>query len=646
MTLQIRAISIYSHEGEVRDVEFRLNALNVVSGASKTGKSALLDIVDYCWGRKECNVAEGVIRMCVSWFAVHFDHRGEGILVARKNPGTAEKTSDQIYFARGVEERPNDSSVFYKNITRPELRSLFSSILGISENIHVPKEGSTREPLKVSSGHAIIFCMQSQGEIANRDFLFHRQGDSFVRQDIRDSLPYFLGAVDENHFISVQRLHDLKRNLRKLKRDNDDVLSIEQDINAKALSLYQEAQRFGLIASDVEPVESESVIARLQAVESQPMQAFAIDGPQADISELDDRRRNMLERLQNLREEISKVKRLNRSTEDFETEAREQEARLTSIGLISEIEDVNHNSCPLCESRLDIPVPTVDEIRGALSRLQTQLRTVHADKPRLQKRLSDLESEREELSEQLRFVQDEIAKRIQDNERLYQEPNQFVEQARVAGRIGYYLESRAMTEPESDLPRRIRLLNAQIEELQRIVDDAEAEDRLMNSLTLVGRDLAEFGRKLDLEHCDYLVRIDHKRLTVVAETETGGIYLSQMGSGQNWVGYHVGAHLSLHKHFHRRQRPVPSFLLLDQPSQAHYPPDLDQDQFGRIDNLRSEDQNAVLQLFSLLNDFCADVDPMQLIVIDHVELREKWFEDAMVQRWRDGDALVPDSWQE
>ena len=48
MTLQIRSISIYSRGGERRDVKFRLGALNIVTGASKTGKSALLDIVDYC----------------------------------------------------------------------------------------------------------------------------------------------------------------------------------------------------------------------------------------------------------------------------------------------------------------------------------------------------------------------------------------------------------------------------------------------------------------------------------------------------------------------------------------------------------------------------------------------------------------------
>ena len=55
--IQLRAIAIYSHQGERREIQFELGRLNIVTGASKTGKSALLDIVDYCWGRSEITIA-------------------------------------------------------------------------------------------------------------------------------------------------------------------------------------------------------------------------------------------------------------------------------------------------------------------------------------------------------------------------------------------------------------------------------------------------------------------------------------------------------------------------------------------------------------------------------------------------------------
>ncbi len=51
MTFQIANIILYSHDGRIRELPFRIGELNVITGASKTGKSALIDIVDYCTGR-------------------------------------------------------------------------------------------------------------------------------------------------------------------------------------------------------------------------------------------------------------------------------------------------------------------------------------------------------------------------------------------------------------------------------------------------------------------------------------------------------------------------------------------------------------------------------------------------------------------
>ena len=118
---------------------------------------------------------------------------------------------------------------------------------------------------------------------------------------------------------------------------------------------------------------------------------------------------------------------------------------------------------------------------------------------------------------------------------------------------------------------------------------------------------------------------------MVADTDEGPLSLAHMGSGENWVGYHVAVHLSFHRLFRRRNRPVPGFLMLDQPSQAHYPPERDNQ--GRIDELGDEDQAAVRRLFELLYRYTTELHPvMQVIVADHVELLDTWFRDFIVQR--------------
>lgn len=642
MTLQIRAIAIYSRDGERRDVRFNLGALNIITGASKTGKSALLDIVDYCWGRSECTIAEGEIRRGVSWFAVLFDRDGEGILIARKNPGPAKKASDEIYFERNVEEFPESHSGFIKNVTADGIRVQLSQILGIAENLYVPEPGATRRPLEASASQAIFFCLQAQDEIANRRLLFHRQGEERIPQAIKDTLPYFIGAMGEDHYLKQKRYEDARLRLRRLERDYAEARAMTDEASSTARNLFQEAKRAGLIPLDAAADSPEALQNLLEEASApRPFGYSPVDDPTSDLTDLEDRRRRLRAELQEIRDEIADLNRLTREASEFETEAREQHARLASIGLLADDGD-GHEFCPICESQLSTPVPSVHEIRRSMIGLDRQLSSVRRDNPRLQAKIAELELRRTEREGEMRAVQQDITTRIAENERLRIEQDQFTEQARIAGRIGYYLENVRTLGSDEGLRLQIARVRAEVAELEQALDRESMEERLTTALSLIGRDITTYAGLLQLEHGDNPLRLDRKNLTVVADTVDGPLSLPQIGSGENWVGYHVAAHLALHKHFRASRRPIPAFLMLDQPSQAHYPPDRD---IGQITGGEDEDQAAVARLYRLLWEYCQKHHPsMQIIVADHVELLQDWFRESIVERWRDGIKLVPITW--
>ncbi len=60
--MKINSIHIYSNDGRRRDLAFHLSGLNVITGRSSTGKSALSEILEYLMGRSTFNIPEGVIR--------------------------------------------------------------------------------------------------------------------------------------------------------------------------------------------------------------------------------------------------------------------------------------------------------------------------------------------------------------------------------------------------------------------------------------------------------------------------------------------------------------------------------------------------------------------------------------------------------
>lgn len=644
MKIQLRSISIYSHHGERRDVQFKIGKLNIVTGASKTGKSALLEIVDYCWGRKDFTVPTGVIRTSVSWFAILLERDGEGILIARKNPGQSGRASSEIYFARGVEGPPSNVTEFRRNITLPSLKHELSKILGISRNKSIPSTGALSEPGEVSSRHAILFCLQGQGEIANKEILFHRQAESFLSKAIKDVLPYFLGAVDEDHFLKLMRYQTERKRLRKLERERDERLAISQNLSGTARGLWDEALRAGLISPDVELGSPESAIRILkEAVASERNESIIIDDPPADLATLEEHRRKLRRQLREIREELNEIQRLQHAASDFEREAQHQQARLASIGLIKANSDDADNVCPLCDQSLSVPVPAISEINDSLAKIQSQLESIRRDTPRIEGRLTQLESLRQDIGQDLRNVNSDIQIRIQQDDELRDEQHRFVERARVRGRIDLYIESIDVTDIDGALIQDIEHTKALVDELAVVNDDEFVQERLETTLRIIGRSLTKYATDLGLEHREKLLRLDPRRLTVVADAIDRSTTLLQMGSAENWVGYHVATHLSLHDFFRSSRRPVPSFLMLDQPSQSHFP--REPDPLKPNNESADEDQAAVRQLFKYMHDYCQEFTPnMQIIVVDHVELQDAWFKGSTVDRWRDGSALVPESW--
>src|SRR5258708_19011132 len=82
--------------------------------------------------------------------------------------------------------------------------------------------------------------------------------------------------------------------------------------------------------------------------------------------------------------------------------------------------------CPVCESQLAEATPLVAEIERSLKDLSEQLDAVQAENPRLQVRLASLLREEALLQERLRDNQQRIANRMQENEILRVQQENFI----------------------------------------------------------------------------------------------------------------------------------------------------------------------------------------------------------------------------
>ena len=218
MSFQILGIAVYNEHGETREIKFKRGAVNIITGASKTGKSALIQIVDYCLGRTSYLIPAGKIRKTVVWYAVKLTSESSEVIIARPAPEKGVQSNTEVFLLQGTKLKFPKLDDLEKTMNTSGLEKFLTEMIGITANRNVPKEGHSRDPLTANIKHAKFLLFQPQYRIADQTSLFYRQEDDTISQAIKDTLPYFLGAVGDERFDQVQKLRRARRKLKLLER--------------------------------------------------------------------------------------------------------------------------------------------------------------------------------------------------------------------------------------------------------------------------------------------------------------------------------------------------------------------------------------------------------------------------------------------
>jgi hypothetical protein len=536
------------------------------------------------------------------------------------------------------------------NTTAGECREYLAGAIGIEENLHTPSIGQTRAALAANFVHSLYYCFQGQGEIANPEVLFHRQNRDWQAQTIRDTLPYFLGAQGLDELRRRQRLAEQRRLLRQAQQRLARAQSETFEEVDRARGLLIEAGDVGLVGTEeIDRVGDQSVQESrvlLQSLVDRTLEPAPIDDGgtgfetiRLELADQRERAREILEQLQGL-ENFSEV------AASYSTELSEQHARLQSIGLIPE--GVHEAQCPLCGSSMGTDPDAQHELLTAeLEAVSRRLELAGRDRPRIERARSDLLEEREGVLGRISELNATLSALATTNDLVARERQRVNVQSYLKGKISEYLSSVVDLSSEELEAQRAEVLRLEtaVRELEVSLDPELVRSRVESSIARISRDITAIAAHLGLGYSESGVRLDANRLTVVADTPAGPAYLDagQIGSGLNWVGYHLAVYLSLQRYFIEQDRPVPRFVLIDQPSQAFFPPD--RQTGGDLEELSDTDREHTKDLYQLMFDEVqARQGSLQLIVLDHADFEDQWFQDAVVQRWRDGEALIPSSW--
>ena len=262
--MKIKSIHLYSHDGQRRDLEFHVNGLNVITGRSSTGKSALSDIVEYCMGRSDCNVPEGVIRDKVAWFAVLYQFPNEQVLIAKPSPEDGGASCSIAMERRGTVVPVPTFQELAVNTDDDAVLALLSKLLGIPENrTEVPLE-SSRNSYEATIKHTYYYLFQKQGLVANKDQLFYRQNEQYQPQTIRDTLPILLGVSSNDRYELEGKLRLAQRDLRISAKFLEEARQAIDTSEQKGLNLLSEARSVGIVPAIAQSADNEAVLGMLR----------------------------------------------------------------------------------------------------------------------------------------------------------------------------------------------------------------------------------------------------------------------------------------------------------------------------------------------------------------------------------------------
>jgi hypothetical protein len=648
--LQIEAFVLYHRTiAEPRVLPLK-PGLNVLTGWRSTGKSSLIEIVDYCFGRKTLTVSAGKIRQTVAWYGLVLRNDDKFAFSGRPAPTEGHATSSEALFLPLSSAAAPDRSVLRGNCNVEELRSELSAFAGFADTQFSPPESAVRPKLNLHIAHALPVSLQDEEDIDSKSRLFHRGQDREVMQSLRDTFPYMVGAADADAPVLRGRLSELRSEVRRIDRSLDRLASASSETDERGLTLLVLAGEAGLAQSpdlDTEPPAPSDILAALRSAVAQDPEGPTSFPPTGEAERLLDQRRALYEQLRAAQRDEALLRDFGTDRDAFSVETNEQRARLATIGLLGDSDDVSR--CPVCDSELEVPDHNAAHFVDQLRSLERDLHGVAEMEPRTRKALEEAASSVASLSEQIRTV----TGALNDLERQERQSRQALtlsaRRARTQGLIEEFLRStpqEASTE-QAALKERRAVVQAEIEELSAKVDSEVEQEKLDGALAIIGADMTDLARRLRLEHSEGQVRLRLTQTTLVITTLDGRSFpLQSIGGAGTRVGYHLAAHLAIHRLLRARKRPTPSFLILDHPTGPYYPEEIPEGQEPQLS--RESDRAIVEGMFGLIRSVVDDLDgALQVLVTDHATFYgEAWFDDALVEDWRNGSGLIPEEWDE
>ncbi|MFA8341419.1 MAG: DUF3732 domain-containing protein [Rhodothermaceae bacterium] len=652
MKCYLNTIGVLDNSDIVHSISFT-KGLNIITGKSSTGKSALIEIFDYCMGCSEFTIPVGVITNVSKFYFIILELNEVFLVLARSKNSSSGflKVESELPNLDDIDDSYFEDKYFQKMDTfKLVLGRYFGlNITDTDEDLeHRNYRYNNAKKERPSIRNIISYLLQHQNLIANKHSIFYRFDEKAKRDQTIEQFKIFNGYITQDYFILKQKIAEGEKKLKQLENKQQ---QIDQNKSDKELGLNSLLKGYYAVVG--KPLFDKHI----KVVLSEPAKYYdyliELDAkPDSDSNEAVNQikdytfQRNKL--IAEKRNNMIKINNINSSIE-YANQYKNQ------INEIVETSGANiyQSNCPFCNTKNTELLNQANELEMSINWLNNELKKT----PLL---LDSFESNRKKLELEVKDIDLDIKKLGLEIDTLYQINEQLKKNRSLekqAERIKLKIEnvlSEIINESQSNYLKEIKLIKNELMELRKeLKNKYNVENKLREAEAYINNTMNEIGSNLEFEESYHPINLKFSLDTFELwhQKKNERIYLRSMGSGANWLYSHLSLFLSLNKYFCSRGEKslIPPILFLDQPTQVYFPTQVKDDEndfdakkikskIGESNKV-DEDIFAVTNMFNQIVIHCqktfkeTGIEP-QIIVTDHADKLD--LEDADFEKFVNG----------
>ena len=658
MRSYIKYMGIMDQYGNCHHIDMH-EGLNIITGRSSTGKSAIIELFDYCTGSADNTIPSGVITENASLYFVVLYKNGTQLVIAREQAGRTRKLFFKI--EPQVLEIDNLNSSYFGDEYYIDINT-FKEELGHFFGIEISNMDDVDNSINrkaVKKGHPsfrnmISFMLQHQNLVANKHSLFYRFDEKEKRDRVIDEFKIFAGLVDQQYYTLSQELEEYRIKLDKFQNEKSRFETNKKD---RCTYLDELKEAYYTISGN----ELFSGIDSMHMLDAPQIYLDKLKALPIVVNEDSEQYKNQYTELVRKKNLLLAQKRdITLKLEKVISSIEYAKSYAETIDRYDPIKEAikGNSECPFCHNQNGGIVTEANKLTEAINWLNSELKKSPMRIDSFLPKKYEYEKELQEINQQIKLVNNEISKINEINKSLENDRSLEEQSLKIKLQIENELEWSREKSISFDEDK-FKDIKKRIEEIEEVLQKTyNVEHKLKEAESFINRTMNDIGCKLDFEASYQPINLCfdiHTFELYHLKDNNTKVYLRSMGSGANWLYSHICLFLAILKYFASLgdKALVPSILFLDQPSQVYFPATVDVSEDGFDANklkqfegkTADEDLNAVTNLFvqiiNVINSINEDYGFMPQIIIsdhaDHLNLGEYNFNDYVVSRWRGKD---------